>query len=103
MSSLVNQDKQRRDHWNTVLGKTEPVVSKKRCGIAGASKSTKKVFKCNLCGTTLKRHHDYQKHMSAVHMKEKPYACNYCGRAFGHVSAELLNFVISPAVRYVFN
>lgn len=46
-------------------------------------------FKCNLCGRCYARASDLDKHISAVHEKNRPWVCNVpdCGKSFRHRSS----------------
>jgi len=51
---------------------------------SAAAAPTARRFACSLCAATFDREGHRTVHVLAVHKKERPFACDVCGSAFGH-------------------
>ena len=70
------------------LSRSPPPRSSSRPSSGGttsaAAAPTARRFACRLCAATFDRDGHRAVHVLAVHKKERPFACDVCGSAFGH-------------------
>lgn len=52
----------------------------------GAVEKPARPFSCSICDATFRQRAHQEKHISAVHLKEKPHWCSRCAARFGRRS-----------------
>jgi len=73
-SELDNSQQGRRNDSTTDVDSTKYIVTKK----SGETL----VYLCRLCDYKSKRKHGTSRHVRAVHLKEKAFECDKCGRKY---------------------
>ncbi|PAA63404.1 hypothetical protein BOX15_Mlig015862g1, partial [Macrostomum lignano] len=79
-SSAVTKSPECESAGNTRASKSAATRQRQAQGV-------ERVFQCDTCQKKLTRKCHLKAHISAVHMKAKPYKCKVCGKRFGFSSA----------------